>query len=169
MYRRARITALVALVTAAQLGAQGTRAVRQQGTAAATTKAAINKVWDDAVATFKTGDASAIAAMYTPDAVMIDPAMATVTGRANIEKVMKGMFATTKLVGMTHKSDGISVIGDVAIDNGTYEQTLQEKGKAPMTVRARYTLVFTQVEGKWLVHRDVSTPLPPAPSPAAKK
>ena len=89
MYRRACITALCTLASAAQLGAQGTRAVRQQGAPVASTTAAINKVWDDALATFKSGDASAMAAMYTADAVMIDPTMATVSGRANIEKAMK--------------------------------------------------------------------------------
>lgn len=172
MSRRIVSIALFALgATALPLGAQAKPAVRKQGTTTtgAVEKAAVNKAWADAIATFKTGNASAIAALYTADAMMLDPSMPTIMGRANIEKSMQAMFATTKLIDMTHKSDALDVFGDVAIDNGTYSQTLQEKGKAPVTVRSRYTIVFRQVDGKWLVHRDVGTPLPPPAAAPAKK
>ena len=135
--------------------------VKQQGGNGSSIHTAINKAWDDAAATFKSGNTSAMGALYTDDAMMLQPGMPTVSGRANIEKVLKGFMAGTKFVDMTHKSSGIFVTGDIAIDNGTYTQTLQEKGKPPMTVDARYELVFKNVNGKWLVLRDVTVPMPP--------
>jgi uncharacterized protein (TIGR02246 family) len=154
--------AIVALTfSTAVAGAQG---VKQQGASTAAARTAINHAWDEVVAAAKAGDASALAKIYTPDAMMIDPSMPTVTGRANIEKTLKDWLATTKFIGMTRQQTAFETLGDVAIENGTFTQDVQEKGKPPMKVTGRYTLVWKQVDGKWLAHRDVSTPMPPAPA-----
>jgi uncharacterized protein (TIGR02246 family) len=146
-------------LTATLAGAQG---VKQQGAGAAAVRAAINRSWDVFTAAAKAGDATAAAKGYTPDAMMIDPGMPTVTGRANIEKGLKEWFGTTKFLGMTREQTALETYGDIAIENGTFSQDLQEKGKAPMKSAGRYTLIWKQVDGKWLVHRDVTTPMPPA-------
>ena len=148
-------------VTATFSGAQG---VKQQGASSVAARTAINRVWDDVVAAAKAGDAPAMAKIYTSDAMMVDPGMPTVTGRANIEKTLKGWFATTKFIGMTRQQTAFETYGDLAIENGIYAQDLQEKGKAPTKVTGRYTIVWKQVDGQWLAHRDVGTPMPPAPT-----
>ena len=164
MSRRLMHAAAVAALTVTAVAA-GAQVVKEQGSSAAAAKAAINRHWDDVIATFKAGNPAALAALYTTDAMMVAPTMATVTGRVNIEKIFKDWTPTTKFIDMTRKPAALEVYGDIAIENGTNAQTLQEKGKAPMKVEQRYTIVFKKINGKWLVHRDVSTPMP---APAKK-
>ncbi|MEP6992308.1 MAG: nuclear transport factor 2 family protein [bacterium] len=165
MSRRSLAIALLAAVAAvgSVAVAQAPGAVKQQGaTAESAARAAINRTWDDVMVAAKAGDAATLGALYTDDAIMIDPSMPTITGRANIEKMIRSWLATARLIDMTRTSSGIDVFGDIAIDNGTITQTVQEKGKAPMKVRSRYTMVFRNVNGRWLTLRDVTTPMPPA-------
>ena len=158
MSRRLSLLALsAALLGATALPAQQ---LRQQG--GATTRQAIEKVWQSILELAKRGDAVGIAAIYTPDALAIDPSMPTVVGRAAIEKTFRDMFATTRFIGMTREPTSFEVYGNIALESGTYSQTWQEKGKSPTVLNARYTAVWKRVEGRWLLHRDITTPMPPA-------
>ena len=68
---------------------------------------------------------------------------------------------------MTRQETSFEQYGDIAIAMGTYTHTFREKGKAaPTRADGRYTLILKNMDGKWLLPRDISTPLPP---PAARK
>ena len=87
--------------------------------------------------------------------------MGNVSGRANIETMMKEWFATSKFLGLTRQPIAFEQYGDVAIENGTASASMQENGKPVTKSDGRYTIVWKNVNGKWLVHRDVTTPMPP--------
>src|SRR5438270_5586786 len=76
--------------------------VKQQGATKASVKAAVDAVWDKAILASKRGDAAMMATIYTPDVMLIDPTMATVSGRDSVVSLLRGMFATTKFVDETH-------------------------------------------------------------------
>jgi uncharacterized protein (TIGR02246 family) len=155
-----RTGTLALLLSGLALGT--TRAqVNQQGTTKASVKAAIDGLWDKAILASKKGDAATMATIYAPDVMLIDPTMATVAGRDNVVKLLADMFATTKFVDETHQQTALEVSGDLAVENGTYTQTTQERGKAPQSVSGRYTLVYRNVNGQWFVIRDIATPNPP--------
>lgn len=120
----------------------------------------IEQVWRRVIEADKKGDAAAVAAVYAEDAMIIDPVAPTVTGKANIEKFYKDALATTKVLEVTRTQTGFETSGNLAVENGTYIQRVQENGKSPAEVSARYTIVFKNVNGRWLVSRDVATPLP---------
>jgi uncharacterized protein (TIGR02246 family) len=154
-----RTGTLALLLSGLALGATKAQ-VKQQGATKASVKAAIDAVWDKAILASKRGDAAMMATIYTPDVMLIDPTMATVSGRDSVVSLLRGMFATTKFVDETHQQTALEVSGDLAVENGTYTQTMQERGKAPASVSGRYTLVFRNVNGQWLVLRDITTPNP---------
>jgi uncharacterized protein (TIGR02246 family) len=154
------VLAIASIVEAGAVHAQA----RPQGTptSVAAARRAIDALWTKSITAAKSGDAAALTAMYTADAVLIDPSMATITGRASIGKMFRDLFATAKLVDYAHVQTAFDISGDLAVENGTYTETVQERGKSPEKVSARYTLVFKNVGGQWLIARDVATPMPPA-------
>lgn len=133
-------------------------------TSQASVQSAINDGWTRAIDAMKKGDTTTIFGLYANDAIMIDPSMPTVIGKPNIVKIVKDMFASTKILDITRQQTALEVSGVLAVENGTYTQTVQEPGKEPHQVSGRYTMVWKKVGGNWLVLRDVSTPMPPAPT-----
>ena len=161
--RTLALAAAASLLFVSVVQAQG---VKQQGaTSTAATRAAVNAQWDKVIADVKAGSGASLVAWYTPDGVVVDPTMANITGKANIAKFVRDFMASTKFLDMTRQETSFEQYGDIAIAMGTYSQTFQENGKAaPTRADGRYTLILKNVDGKWLVHRDISTPMPPPPA-----
>jgi uncharacterized protein (TIGR02246 family) len=159
-----RTDTLVVMLSVVALGTLHAQ-VKQQGNATAAARTAIDALWSSSILAARQGDADALAAMYAPDAMIVDPTMATLSGRANIQNLFRGMLATMKFIGETHQTTSFDVSGDLAVETGTYVQTIQERGKAPATSSSRYTLVFKNLNGQWFILRDVATPMPPAGKP----
>lgn len=124
---------------------------------------AIEVLWTHAITALKAGNAAALAALYTPDAIILDPSAATVRGRAAIEQYDKNAVAAVTFVDLTYKTETFDRYGDIAVETGTEVETVQEKGKAPTEVELRYLLVYKNVKGAWLAYGDVTLPMPPAP------
>src|SRR5436305_15311977 len=72
----------------------------QQGKTAAVGRA-IDDLWAHAVDGMKKADAVALTALYTEDAMIIEPDSPTATGRAEIEANLKQAFASAKFLDMT--------------------------------------------------------------------
>jgi len=157
MRSRALISALV--VALLSPGYRASAQVAQQGKTSAV-KRAIDDLWARVIAADKKGDAAAVAAIYAEDATVIDPGSPTVSGKANIEKFYRDGFASTKILDITRTPTSLEVSGNLAVETGTYTQRVQEAGKGPTEVQARYTVVFKNVSGHWRVLRDVATPMP---------
>ena len=116
--------------------------------------------WSRAAEALKKRDAAAIAALFTEDATLIDPSMSTVSGRANLETTYRDIFSSTTFLDMTHEQNELTVSGDLAVESGLYTQTTRDPGKAPTSSTARYLMVWKYVDGRWLVLRDATIPLP---------
>lgn len=111
----------------------------------------IRKVVEAYVAAFNKGDAKALAAMWSPEAVYINPLSGDrVVGREAIEKQFTAILAESKDVKLVATTDSVRLISPgVAVEHGTAklvkaDQTLEE---------SQTTSIFVKREGKWLLDR----------------
>lgn len=116
--------------------------------------------WIDA---FNAGDADAIAAMYTDDAVLMPSDSASLKGKAAIREYLVKAIAATKAAGLTDK-DGpgdVGISGDLAWHAG-WGTAVDAKGN---TVGSeKYIEVWQRSGGQWLMVRDIWNE-DPAPAP----
>lgn len=112
--------------------------------------------------TFNRGDAAALAAMYDTGAVVLAPNAPPMRGRQNIEALWAGArqqgFRTVSLV-----PNSIEVIGNHAIELGSYTLVIQPPGQAEVTDRGKYMVVWKrQPDGSWKLYRDMFNTSMPA-------
>ena len=109
---------------------------------------------------FARGDAKALAAMYTSDAIVFPPDSEMIRGNEAIGEFWKNTrnsgvqsaALTTVDVGRT---------GDVADEVGRVSLTIQAAGQEPTTAVAKYVVVWKrQADGSWKLHRDIWNNLP---------
>ena len=110
---------------------------------------------------FAAGDAAAMAALVTADAVWMPPEEPAITGRATIQNRYTNMFSElrNRFENISHslEVDDVQVCGDWAISRGRY--------RLEMTLRAvPHTVVVTgknahtysrQADGRWLIASDI--------------
>jgi len=124
------------------------------------TKAAENEIraLDSAYfAAVKAKDASAIAALYTDDAVSQVPNAPALKGHDGIVKYYQDFFKTPQLM-MTGGPDTIKISDDgtMAYDAGTYSASWADaKGKI-IKDEGKYLEVLKKVDGKWKVVEDAN-------------
>src|SRR5688500_15252295 len=85
--------------------------------------AAIRAIADDYVKASLAGDAKAIAALYTEDAVEMPPNAPAVKGRVAIEQYYAKVLKSAKLSVFTLNHLETRAVGDTGYDVGTYQQT----------------------------------------------
>ena len=114
-------------------------------------EAAIRKAVDSYVAAFNNGDAKALAALWSPEAVYTNPDSGEQSvGRDAIEKQFAKIFAAAKGAKLDAKTDSIKFVSpNVAVEQGT-AKVLQPKGAAE---ESEYSAVYVKREGKWLLDR----------------
>lgn len=124
---------------------------------------AIRKNDEAYVAAYNKHDAKAIAAMWSPEAVYMDPDTGeAAVGREAIEKVFVGTFADLKDARLEIDVRSINFVSpNVAIEIGT-ARVVRPKAEPEETT---YTAVNVKREGKWLLDR-ISEEEPPAPPPS---
>jgi uncharacterized protein (TIGR02246 family) len=142
------VLAVVFLTCAAAAGARAFPQAKQAGAA----DPAIKAVADDYVKASLAGDAKAIAALYTEDAVEMPPNGPMVKGRAAIEKYYTGVMGSgTKLTTFTITHLESHASGDTAYDVGTYNQSLTPAGGAPVSDSGKYVVLLKKAGGAWKV------------------
>ena len=108
------------------------------------------------------GDVAALSTFYTDDAVVLVPNAKAMRGRTEIDKGNTAMVAEMKVTALKLATDDVITGGDLAIETGTYDQTLQPKsGKAIHDV-GKYVVVWKkQSDGSWRIVREIyNTDLP---------
>lgn len=126
-------------------------------------EATIRKNDDAYVAAYNKHDAKALAAMWSPEAVYLDPETGeAAVGRDEIEKVFAGTLAELKDAKLEIDVKSIKFVSpNVAIETGT-ARVVRPKEKPEETT---YTAVNVKRDGKWLLDR-ISEEEPPAPPPS---
>ena len=127
----------------------------------------VAKVADAYVTASLAGDAKAVAALYTDDAVELPPYTTMVKGRAAIEQYYATQFsgpAKLQSMALTHLESKES--GDIGYDVGTYRQTITD-GQHPMNETGKYTVILKRIGGAWKVAYAIyNSDTPPSANPA---
>jgi uncharacterized protein (TIGR02246 family) len=118
---------------------------------------AANAKFSDA---FARGDAKALAAMYTSDAIAFPPDSDMVHGNEAIGEFWKATRDSgVQTAALTTVDVGRS--GDVAYEVGKVSLTIQPAGKELTTAVAKYVVVWKrQADGSWKLHRDIWNSVP---------
>jgi uncharacterized protein (TIGR02246 family) len=119
-----------------------------------TSVAAATAAWVEA---FNSRDPARISALYDPEAVLSDTSEAgpRIGSAAIADYYKRAATRPTQRVALGEHT--IRVFGDTAIDTGSYNLFEMRDGQAMLTP-ARYTLVYRNRGGKWLIVDHQSTP-----------
>jgi uncharacterized protein (TIGR02246 family) len=133
----------------------------------------LQKLADDYSAAWSKGDAAALAALYTADALYIDSGMVLMKGRSEIEATFKQRFAG-ELKGTTITvSPGESrlIAPQVRISEGAWQisgpgisgdaATAQPHATAATPTAGRYLNTYVREQGRWLIAGTAGIPEPP--------
>ena len=129
---------------------------------------AITQAWQKG---YNAGDAKAVAALYSEQAVLLPPGAPAAKGNAAILAYLTKDTADAAKAGVSlsidPKSD-VGISGDLAWESGTYSV----KAKSGATVEAgKFLAVYKKSSGKWHLIRDTwnadAAPAPMAAAPAA--
>ena len=103
------------------------------------------------------GDTVGMYAAYADDAVMMMPGTAPLHGRAEMTRSLNAMMAQMTLKDPKFHIEDVLVGGDLAVETGTYEWTVQpKKGKAMPDKGSYVTIWQRQADGSWKIIRDIS-------------
>jgi uncharacterized protein (TIGR02246 family) len=98
------------------------------------------------------GDASAVAAIYGEDAVLMPNECPLLRGRAAIEQFYREWFKSpAKVTAFTFTHLESSVVGETAYDVGTYRQTLSLGAGGTVNVSGKYTVILRRSGGEWKI------------------
>lgn len=125
-------------------------------------EAAIRKSVETYVASFNRGDAAALAALWTPEAVYTHPLSGEqVTGRENIQKQFADTFAANKQIKLEAATEAIQFISPgVAVEQGTARLVLPNETPE----ESEYTAIYVKRDGQWLLDRVTETEVLKIPS-----
>jgi uncharacterized protein (TIGR02246 family) len=139
------------MLTAAMMACGLASAIGAEADRQAADEAAIRKTVESYVAAFNQGDAKALAAMWSPEAVYTNPVSGEqVVGRAEIEKQFAAIFADAKGAKLEAKTDSIRFVSpSVGIEQGTAKVIVPDQ--APE--ETEYTAVYVKRDDQWLLDR----------------
>ncbi len=127
-------------------------------------KQEIGKAVSAYAATFETLNPAGMAALYTSDGVLVNPAGL----QTDITKVYEGTFKA----GFNHLESTLDQVwplgADTALAMGEYRLTGKNESGAAMESAGRWTAVDVREGGKWKVRMLTAFPKPPPPQQAAK-
>jgi uncharacterized protein (TIGR02246 family) len=131
----------------------GVTAVAQETAPPATSvsadEAAIRAGTKEYETAFNAGNAKALAALFAPDAELIDERGKTFKGRDQIESEFAAIFTQQPGAKLEIHSDAVKFLSpDVAIETGTAGGETKDGTKSPGT---KYSTILVKVDGKWLI------------------
>jgi len=120
--------------------------------AVAQDKATIQRLSDQFAKAFNAGDAAAVAALYTEDAVILPPGGEMAKGKSAIQAFWKGaaeQLGDGKLTTVDVKPLG----SEAAREIGTF--TFRTKGAQPQEITGKYVVVWEKVGSDWKLATDI--------------
>jgi ketosteroid isomerase-like protein len=128
-------------------------------------RTAIHQVGETYVKLALANDSKGSVALYTVDATVLPSHHPAIQGRAAIQAWMEA--PGPKLSKFESHSLELEGRGDLAYDRGTYAVALDVPGGAPIEDHGNYLTIFRkQMDGSWLILRDMWTSEVPYPAPA---
>jgi uncharacterized protein (TIGR02246 family) len=101
-------------------------------------------------------DAAALAALYAPDAVVMDPNQPTHRGRDAIRAHYASFIGNPELTIASRATEiVVARAGDMAYEIGTTTARIRA-GEQTREIQGRYLAVWTKVNGEWLIAREMS-------------
>jgi uncharacterized protein (TIGR02246 family) len=124
-------------------------------------------------ADYKARDAAKLIAHYAPDAVLMTPGNAVMSGTDALNKGLKDLVADPALdMHFSAEKVGVSASGDLAYTRGPFKLTVTDSTtQKPITLTGSYVTIYRkQADGSWKAVEDIATPTaPPAGSAAPPK
>ncbi len=113
-------------------------------------------------AAFNRGDAAALAALWSPEAVYTNPITGQqVVGRAEIEKQFSAIFAEAKGAKLEAATNSVQFISpNVAVEQGTAKVLRPDQPPE----ESSYSAVYVKRDGRWLLDRVTEEEVPVVPS-----
>ena len=142
---------------------------QQKDTIASQIDQQIVKKFDEA---FNNGDAAAVAALYTEDAVQVTP-QGPVFGREAIEKLFTGVFQQGHYSNHLNKDDQdsphmIGTAGDQVWRTGEWSFTAQGKSGDPIKLKGFWSAINVRKGDTWKIQMLTFNVSPPPASTATK-
>jgi len=109
------------------------------------------------------GDATALANLYTEDGQILPQGEDFYTGKEAIRKFFANALENKKIT-TTLKTVEVGGMGKTAYEVGKYEYTTLVEDVKTIS-KGKYIVIWKQVEGKWLMHRDIWNDNPPLQKP----
>ncbi len=108
---------------------------------------------------------------YTEDAVFLGSGVPATVGKVNIQKVIQGLLAAPGLkFTINIASVTVARSGDLAMDQGTVEETTTDKKGRSVTNTSQYVLVWKKMtDGSWKIAADTSANQKPPVRPPTRK
>ena len=101
------------------------------------------------------GDAEAMAAQYVDDAVLVPPGGRMIAGRDSIRAFWAPRNPDFRTLAHSLTTDRLEVVGDAAVEVGTWRQEGQVSGQQPRESAGRYLVVWRrQQDGAWKMQFD---------------
>lgn len=118
-------------------------------------RARIAAIEQSIMAAFEAGNADAIAAAYTEDALLLPQGHPPIEGRAAIAEAYRATLAEYEM-SLDAVIEELEVLGDWAWMRGRFEHTYTSKADgAATTVQGKYLVIVRRdPDGVWRYHRD---------------
>ena len=127
------------------------------GDRAAAAQAAIEKANAAFVEAMKRSDAAAAASNYAADAIVMMPNAPAMRGTAAITAGISAMMKDMTITVFVPKTDSVIVAGDLAVETGSVQITMQPKTGPEMKDTGKYLTVWKhQADGSWKIIRDIN-------------
>ena len=103
----------------------------------------------------KSGDASALASLYTEDTTLLPPPNAPmIKGREGVEAYWEvGFQKGFKEIVLTTVE--VMALGDMVCEIGEADATFHPEGMEPFKDKGKYLVLWKNVDGVWKIHVDI--------------